>query len=125
MSAAESVKRAVANTRGNPQPVEDEFAQAIGRQLERRGIAKVPGLPRPEPEPEWYDAWIELDRQHKELEAEREARRQAEAEAAQAPQTTAGFLSTEITKAATNSGSAHIPLNGSQQTGAGWAHRGA
>jgi hypothetical protein len=115
-NAAESLKRALANTRGTSQAVEDgdHFAQAIGRQLERRGIAKVPGLPSPEPEPEWYDAWIELDRQHKELEAEREARRPAEAEAAQAPQTTAGILAAEITKAATNSNSAHIPLNGAQ-----------
>jgi hypothetical protein len=113
-SAADTLKRAITlkGTQGHsPEPVTDEFAQAIARQLERRGIAKVPGL-EPEPEMAWYEKWIELGRQHEELEAEWEARRKAEAEAEDSPKTTAGILAAEISKAATNSGSAHIPLNG-------------
>ena len=115
-SAADTLKRAITlkGTQGHSsEPVTDEFAQAIARHLERRGIAKVPGL-EPEPEMAWYEKWIELGRQHEELEAEWEARRKAEAEAENAPQTTAGILLSEIAKSATGSSSAHIPLNGAQ-----------
>ena len=72
-----------------------------------RGIAKVPGLPRPDPEPTWIDRAIEHDRRTDELEAQREAQRQAEEEAAQAPKTTAAIL-----HAAIAGPSAPLPLNG-------------
>ncbi len=107
-SAAEALKRQLANTpRHNPEPVEDEFAKAIARKLESRGIAKVLGLADPEPEMAWYEKWIELDRQHKELEAEQEARHKAKQEAQNPPQTTAGAL-----HAAIAGSSAAMPLNG-------------
>jgi hypothetical protein len=107
--AAESVKRAMKGTRGRePEPVTDRFAQGVARQLERRGIAKVPGLPKSERQPEWYDLAIELERRAEEIEAERQAQRQAEAEAAQPPQTTAGILAVAIG----GPSSGYLPLNG-------------
>jgi hypothetical protein len=48
----------------------------------------------PEPKTEWYDAAIELDRLHREREAQREAQRQADEEAANAPHTSAALLAT-------------------------------
>jgi hypothetical protein len=108
MKPAEMLKRALVGTQTHtPQPITDDFAKAIARKLEERGIAKVPGIPSPDPEPTWIDNAIEFGRQSKELEAEWEAKRQAELEAATAPQTTAGILANTITGS-----SSVIPLNG-------------
>jgi hypothetical protein len=63
-----------------------------------------------QPEMQWYEKLIELDRQHKEFEREREAREQAEQAAAVAPQTTAGIVRAAIANSSGSSG--HIPLNG-------------
>jgi hypothetical protein len=87
-----------------PEPITDEFAQAVARKLESRGIVRVPGLPTDEPE--WFDVAIEHHRRQQELAAEREARRQAEEVAQETLQTTASILIGEIAKAATGSGSA-------------------
>jgi hypothetical protein len=108
MKPAEMLKRALVGTQTHtPQPITDDFAKAIARKLEERGIAKVPGIPSPDPEPTWIDNAIEFGRRTKELEAEWEAKRQAELEAATAPRTTAGILHREI-----KGSSAAIPLNG-------------
>jgi hypothetical protein len=72
-------------------------------EMMRRAIA---GTQEPEP-PQWFDLAIELDRQHKASEAERQARRKADEEAQNAPQTTAGIL-----YAAIAGSSAPLPLNG-------------
>jgi hypothetical protein len=60
MTPAEMLKRALAGTQGRtPQPITDEFAKAIARRLESRGIVKVPAWkmnPSPSPtesEPHW------------------------------------------------------------------------
>lgn len=107
-STADMLKRQLARTRGNPHTVDGEFAQAIGQRLEERRITKVPELPEEHAEPDWWDLAIEHDRRAKELQAQR----QAEQEAQNAPQTTANLVMGEIAKAATNSNSLHIPLNG-------------
>ena len=104
MTPAEMLKRALARTQSHtPQPITDEFAKAIARKLESRGIAKVPGLP--EEEESWHDRVLEFLREQPDLE-ERAAKRQAEQEqgAATEPQTTAGILRKTI--------AADIPLNG-------------
>lgn len=44
----------------------------------------------------WYDRVIELDRRHRQFEADREAQRRAEEEAARAPTSTAGILAEAI-----------------------------
>jgi hypothetical protein len=93
-----------------PEPITDEFAQAVARKLASRGIVSVPGLPADEPQ--WFDLAIENLSRQQELAAEREARREAEEEAQNAPQTTASILMGEIAKAATGSRSTTIPLNG-------------
>jgi hypothetical protein len=109
-SAAELLKRALAGSQGHaPQPITDEFALAIAKRLESRGIVKVPGMPDKDDEMQWYDKLIELDRQHKEFEREREAREQAEQEVV-APQTTAGIVRAAI--ACSSGSSGHIALNG-------------
>ena len=86
----------------------DDVAKAIARQLESRGIAKVPGLPDDEPEPEWFDIAIELEKQNKLLEDEREVRCDAEEEAENAPKTTADIFCQAIK----GSSSKAMPLNG-------------
>lgn len=97
-----------------PVAIEGDFAQAIARQLESRGIARVPGLPA-EPEPQWFDTAIEHLRRQQELAAEREARRRAEG-AAEEKRRRPGLpniLMSEIAKTATpGRSSAPIPLNG-------------
>jgi hypothetical protein len=51
VTPADLLKRALAGTQGRTtQPVTDEFAGAIARKLESRGIAVVPGLTEDEPE---------------------------------------------------------------------------
>jgi hypothetical protein len=46
LNTAEKLSKALAGIQGHsPQPVTDEFAKAIARELESRGIAKVSGLP--------------------------------------------------------------------------------
>ena len=78
MNAAETLRRALKGNHGRAaQPVTDEFAKAIARQLERRVIAKVPGVPSPEPEPTWIDNAIEYGERTRELEAKWTAQRQA------------------------------------------------
>jgi hypothetical protein len=104
----EMLARAIAGTQGHtPQPITDEFAKAIAKRLESRGIVKVPGLTDEDYELEWYEKLAELDRSHKEFERERQAREQAEQAAAIAPQTAAG-----IVREAIAGSSAPIPLNG-------------
>jgi hypothetical protein len=112
MRAAQKLKAAIEGPAQahRPEPITDNFAQAVARMLERRGIVCVPGLPADEPQ--WFDLAIEnLSRQQK-LAAEREARRKAEEEAQNTPPNTATILMGEIAKAATGSGSTTIPLNG-------------
>lgn len=94
-----------------PEPITDEFAQAVARKLATRGIASVSGLPVDEP-PLWFDVAIENLSRQQERAAERAARQKAEEEAQNTPQNAASILISEITKAATGSGSTTIPLNG-------------
>jgi hypothetical protein len=114
-SAADKLKRSIVNTAAQAKPaaaVEDEFAQAVARQLEAKNIAQVPGLPKSEPEPEWFDRVIKLGQRHDELEAKWEAQRQADAEELEnPPQSTASVILSEITKANSSSGSGHMALN--------------
>ena len=49
-SAAEMLTRQIAAAQRKPENLDDSFAQAIGRKLESRGIARVPGLPGNLPE---------------------------------------------------------------------------
>ena len=96
MNAAEMLKRALAGTQGHrPEPITDEFAKAIAERLEKRGIAKVPGLPADQTEPSWYELVVEYARSTRELEAKRAvAAREAEQAdtTTTAPQTTAGII---------------------------------
>ena len=79
LNTAEKLSKALAGIQGHsPQPVTDEFAKVIARELESRGIAKVSGLPSIKAESEWFDIAIELENRNKELEDEQEARRKAE-----------------------------------------------
>jgi hypothetical protein len=111
MKSARKLKAAIEGApKGHrPEPITDEFAQAVARKLESRGIVCVPGLPADEPQ--WFDLAIANLSRQQELAAEREARRKAEEEAQNTPQTTSSILMGEIAKAATGSGSATIPLN--------------
>jgi hypothetical protein len=90
-SAADMLTRQIAAARRRPESLDDSFAQAIGRKLESRGIARVPGLSDEPEDSTWVDAFLEYGRKTRELQEEWEARRKAEEEAAQAPQTTAGY----------------------------------
>jgi hypothetical protein len=112
MTPEQMLKRALAGTQSHtPQPVTDEFAKAVAKRLESRGIAKVPGLP--DEEEDWPAKVLEFLRAQRDLE-ERAAERQAEREAAQdehtAPQTTAGILREAIVGSSGSSGP--MPLNG-------------
>ena len=108
MNAAETLRRALKGNQGRAaQPVTDEFAKAIARQLERRGIAKVPGVPSPGPEPTWIDNAIEYGERTRELEAKWAAQRQAAQDEHTTPQTAAAAL-----RAAIAGPSAPLPLNG-------------
>ena len=115
MNAAERLKAALAASQGpTPRPITDEFALAIARKLEARGIAKVPGVP--DDEERWQDTVLTFLQEQRDIEERSaERRRQAEAEAQHtAPPSTAAILAAEIAKAGTSSGSAHMPLNGAQ-----------
>jgi hypothetical protein len=116
MNAAELLKRALAGTQGHtPQPITDEFAKAIAKRLESRGIVKVPGLEDDQPESESDRIRAALDRYEaavREIEAEREAKRLADEEAAQNERTTAGIVRSAI--AGSSSSSDPIPLNGAR-----------
>ncbi len=83
MSSGDPIRRAL-NARRNRLPVhpeiEDDFAQRVGKELERKGIAHIPGLPR-DPEPRWYDRAIELERQQHRIAVEREEAQRREKEA--------------------------------------------
>ncbi len=104
------LKRALAGTQGRtPQPITDEFAQAIAKRLESRGIVKVPGLPDDEPEQTWTDRVVGYLRHMEDFEAERAKRLADEEEKAAAPQTTAGIVRAAIASSSGSSG--HIPLN--------------
>lgn len=114
--AAEMLTRHLNSTKRKPDTIEDEFALAVARRLEKRNIAKVPGLPDDDPEPQWYDRAIEHDRRHRQLEAEPEAQRQAERQAAQSTpdliRSTLGALDVDVRGAAKQPAST-MPLNGS------------
>ncbi len=116
-SAAEMLKRALAGNQGHrPEPITDEFAQAIARQLEAKQIAKVPGLPSPEPEPEWYDRAAEFVRRTKELEDEREASRRAEEAAQNEPDTTVDLIRQMMDETYGGAGSAEPAQNHHETT---------
>jgi hypothetical protein len=66
--------------------IDDAFTQAIGQRLQDRGIAEVPGLPRPAA-PDWLDNAIEHERRYQEFLRQREQEHQAAVEAQEAPQT--------------------------------------
>lgn len=57
--------RISAAQREQPATIDDAFAQAVGKQLESRGIARVPGLPNDDEPMARYDVAIELDRSSK------------------------------------------------------------
>lgn len=107
--AGEMVARGLANTQAKAQTVDDEFAQAIARKLESRGVTKAPVLPKDE-EPQRKKV-LRILREDQEWQREYEARRKSEENT---PQTTVGLIMSEIAKAATGSESPHIPLNGAQ-----------
>ena len=110
MTPKEMLERAIAGTQGHPQqPITDEFAKAIAKRLESRGIVKVPGL-EGEPESESDRIRAALDRYEaaeRQIEAEREAKRQAEVEAEAAAKPT-----TAIVREAIAGSSAPVALNG-------------
>jgi hypothetical protein len=104
------LKRALAGTQGRTAPpVTDEFAEAIARRLENRGVVNVPGLTEDEPEDTPADRLTRYRLETKALEAKWAAQRQAEqdATAADYPQTTASIF-----RAAIAGASAPVPLNG-------------
>ena len=106
-NAAKTVVRALTRAqRRDPAPVEGEFAKAVARKLERRGIARVPGAEDDSPEPEWFDLAIEHQRRQRATQAELEARRQAEQEA-ELP--TADMLRSALTRRTPGT---PLPLNG-------------
>ncbi len=110
-SAAAMLTRQIDSSRRKPtDTVEDGLAQAVGRRLEERHIAAVPGLPDDQPEPEWHDIAIELHRRHEELLAEREATHEAEQRAAQS---TPDLIRSTLAGAAQQQSST-MPLNGSR-----------
>jgi hypothetical protein len=90
--------------------VEDGLAQAVGRRLEERHIAAVPGLSDDQPEPEWYDIAIELHRRHEEFLADREVKQQAEQDAAQS---TPDLIRSALAEP-TRRSSSTMPLNGTR-----------
>jgi hypothetical protein len=110
MTPKEMLERAIAGTQAlTPQPITDEFAKAIAKRLESRGIVKVPGLPD-EDEPDAHPIRAALDRYEaarQQIEAEREAKRLAEEEAEAAAKPT-----TAIVRKATAESSAPVALNG-------------
>jgi hypothetical protein len=116
MTPKEMLERAIAGTQGRtPQPITDEFAKAIAKRLESRGIVKVPGLEDDEPESESDRIRAALDRYEaaeRQSEAEREAKRQAEHEAATAPQTTADLIRQTMAETHQSTSKAPLPLNG-------------
>lgn len=97
MNVTRMLKRELSRTSATPrQPAEaDPFAQAIGRQLEQRGIVNATG-PQAEAEPEWYDRVIALGQMRQRQEREWEARRQAEAQTETAPQSPAAAFAAAI-----------------------------
>lgn len=111
---AAALVRAMKGRNPEPEAIEGDFAQAVARRLEARGIARVAGLPVEQSE--WFDVVIEHHRRQVEVTAAGEERqraeRQAEEAVQEAPQTTVSILISEIARAATGSGSATIPLNG-------------
>ncbi len=110
-SAAAMLTRQINSSRRKPtDTVEDGLAQAVGRRLEERHIATVPGLPDGQPAPEWYDIAIELHRRREELLAEREAKHEAEQRAAQS---TPDLIRSTLAGAAQQQSST-MPLNGSR-----------
>lgn len=105
MIARQLLEAAIAGTQGREaQPITDEFAQAIAKRLEQRGVAQVPGLPDDEVQRDRLDEYIRL---WKEWEAEAEAKRVAQAEAALAPRSTPDLIRQTMTGSSTS-----IPLNG-------------
>jgi hypothetical protein len=111
MTPAEMLKRALAATQGRtPQPITDEFAKAIAKRLEARGIVKVPGL-EDEPEPDPIGAALDrYQAAERAIEAEREAKRLADEQAAQNARSTPDIIREAVSTSSGSSG--HIPLNG-------------
>lgn len=101
--------RISAAQREQPATIDDAFAQAVGKQLESRGIARVPGLPNDDEPMARYDVAIELDRRHPEFEARREAQRQADEDATGASKTAADHIRQTITDRISRR---DTPLNG-------------
>ncbi|OBI54674.1 hypothetical protein A5667_24905 [Mycolicibacterium fortuitum] len=111
-SAAEMLTRQLNSTKRQPaESIEDEFALAVARRLEERQIAKVPGVSDDQPEPQWYDIAIEMDRRHREYLADREAQRQAKQQAAQS---TPDLIRSTLAGAARQPAPTTMPLNGSR-----------
>ncbi|MYV31964.1 hypothetical protein GQ649_32720 [Rhodococcus sp. DSM 6344] len=110
LSAAAMLTRQINSTKRKPDAVEGGLAQAVGRRLEERHVATVPGLPDDKPEPEWYDIAIDLHHRHKEFLAEREAKNQAEQHPAQS---TPNLIRTALA-GATRQRSSTMPLNGTR-----------
>ncbi|TGB41452.1 hypothetical protein [Mycolicibacterium peregrinum] len=109
-SAAEMLTRQLNSTKSKPaESIDDEFALAVARRLEARQIAKVPGVPDDQPEPQWYDISIEMVRRHREFLAEREAKRQAKQQAAQS---TPDLIRSTLAGASRQSAPTTMPLNG-------------
>lgn len=92
MPAGDPIRR---SRRNRVPEIKDDLSQRIFKELERQGLARVPGLPD---NPQWYDLAIELERRHQQFEAEREeARPRKEEEEQAAPLTgAAGALSAAI-----------------------------
>ena len=109
MTPAEMLKRALAGTqRHRPEPITDEFALAIAKRLESRGIARVPGLPEEEVDwPKQVLAFLQEQRDIEERAAQRQRQAEQEREAPPAPKTTAGILRDAIAGS-----SGVLPLNG-------------
>ena len=83
MTPKQALERALAGSQSpTPQPITDEFALAIARKLEARGIAKVPGIP--DDEERWQDTVLTFLQEQRDIE-ERAAERQAKAEAQHLP----------------------------------------
>ncbi len=112
MNAARTLKAAIERSgRGHrPEPITEEFAQAVAHKLESRGIATVDDLPGPANHLEWFDLAIEMHNRNVAFQKERDARRKAEEEAHNAPQTTAGLLAAAIHGERGSAGT--MPLNG-------------
>jgi hypothetical protein len=81
-SAADLLYQQINSAKPKPNPkITDPFATEVAKRLEQRSITKVPGLPDDEPEPQWYDLVIEMERRHQEFLADREAKHHAEQQA--------------------------------------------